>query len=84
MAAVARKRRDIIRASLMKFENRIIKFERKSVEVGDCPLMQCLIRRLEAMETEFKQHHQLVINVIEEDDDEELQKEQVILDEGKD
>ena len=36
------------------------------------------------MEAEFKQHHRLVINEIKEDDDEKLQKEQVILDEHKD
>ena len=72
MAAVTRKRRGIVRASPTKLEDRIIKFERKAVEVGDRPRIQRLIRRLEAMETEFKQHHQLVIDEIEEDDDEKL------------
>ena len=67
VAAVARKRRDIVHASLMKFEDRIMKFEKKELDVSDCLLIQCLIGRLEAMETEFKQHHLAMIDVTEVD-----------------
>ena len=55
MAAVARKRRGIVRASLMKLEDRIVKFEEKELEVSDRPLIQRFIGRLEAMEAKLKQ-----------------------------
>ena len=67
MAAVVRKRRCIIRASLAKFEDHIVKFEEKELEVSDCPLIQRLIGRLEAMEADFK-YHQAVIDATEEDE----------------
>ena len=47
--------------------------------VGDRPLIQRLI----TMEAEFKQHHQVVINATEEDE-ENLHEEQVILDDHDD
>ena len=79
MAALARKRRGIVRASLTKFEERIIKFEGKELEVGDRPLIQHLIVRLEAMETEFKEHHQAVIDEMDEEEEDKLREEQTIL-----
>ena len=57
MAAVARKRRGIVHASLTKFEDCIVKFEEKELEVNDRPLIQHLIGKFEAMEAESKQHH---------------------------
>ena len=62
-------KKGIVHASLTKFEDHIIKFEEKESEVNDCPLMQHLIGRLEAMDAEFKQHHQAVIDAIEEDEE---------------
>ena len=83
MAAVARKRRGIVRASLTNFKDCIVKFKEKELEVSDFPLKQCLIGGLEAMETKFKQHHQAVIDATEEDEV-KMHAEQVILDDHDD
>ena len=80
MDALARKRRGTARASITRLEERILKFEEKvELKAIDQASVQRMIKRPEGLDSDFKQHHMLLIETIEEE--EKLREEQAILDE---
>ena len=77
--SVLRKRRGIVRASITRLTNRI-------KELVDQPTTFDLAKRdkdkLESLDSEFKVHHYAVVDIL--DKDEDLVKEQEVLDEHDD
>ena len=83
MAALARKRRGIARASITRFEECIVKFEDKiELKASDHTSIQCMVKRLENMDADFKQHHMALIETIGKED--KLAEEQSVLDDHDD
>ena len=79
MATFGKKRRGIARTSITRFEERILKFEEKAeLKATDQASVQCMVKRLEDLDADFKQHHMALIETIE--DEEKLTEEQAILD----
>ena len=81
--AALRRRRGVTKASITKLSTRLSEFEAKIDDPMTLGHTQKLQKKLEALDSEFKQQHLTVIDSIPEDDqlDDNLAKEQNELDE---
>ena len=80
--SVLRKRRGIVRASITRLTNRIKELERKVDQPSTFDLTKRDKDKLELLDSEFQVHHYTVVDVL--DKDEDLAKEQEVLDEHDD
>ena len=81
--AALRRRRGVTKASITKLSTRLSEFEAKIDDPMTLGHAQKLLKKLESLDSEFKQQHLMVIDSIPEDDqlDDNLAKEQNELDE---
>ena len=75
-----RRRRGVVRASLTRLESRVQELERLSDQPSTVDYAKHLAEKLETLDAEFKSHHLQLIDMIGEDDDDTLEKEQDVLD----
>ena len=79
-----RRCRDVVRPSVMVLELSIAILEAKeTLTSGDCLLIERLLKKVETLDAEFKQHCWAVIDLIG-DVEEQLDKEQVLMDNHED
>ncbi len=76
----ARKRRGTIRSSITRLINRLSVLEGKTADYATLDLAQDAAKKLGELNQEFRTHHYQLLDLIEEEDDEALAKEQKELD----
>ena len=76
--ANAKKRRGVARALLTRLVNRIKELEGSDMEPSTLECAQCLSQKLTDLDAEFRTHHHMLIDII--DDEETFAKEQEMLD----
>ena len=79
-----RKRRGVVKASITRLSSRLKEFESKVEEPTTQDHAQRLATKLETLDAEFKTHHFSLIDLIDDDDDETLEKGQETLDQHDD
>ena len=68
----------MVRASITRLERHVDTYETKEeLAHADRLAVQCLIKKIEALDTEFRQHHDTIVEML---DDEAVQQEQAALD----
>ena len=76
--ASAKRRRGVVRASITRLERHVDAFETKEdLSHADRLSIQRLIKKFEALDTEFRQHHYNIVELLE---DEAVEEEQATLD----
>ena len=76
-----RKRRGVVKASITRLAKNLRELEGRTEEPSTLGLAQRMTQRLDTLDAEFKQLHSALIDLIDEKDEEPLQKEQDTLDE---
>ena len=77
-ASTLRKRRGVVRASITRLTSRLRDLESDTEKPAALDLAQGMIRKLNALNSEFRTHHQALVDLI--DDEEAIQTEQKTLD----
>ena len=81
-ASTLRKRRGVVRASITRLTSRLRDLESDTDKPAALDLAQGMIRKLNALDSEFRTHHQALVDLI--DDEEAIQTEQKTLDDHDD
>ena len=75
-----KQRRGVVRTSVTLLEYGLVALEAKdTLTSSDLLFPECLLKKIEALDAEFKEHHYAMINLIE-DDEHRLGEEQVVMD----
>ena len=75
-----RKRRGTVRSSITRLVNRLSALERKAAEPTTFDLAQDLAKRLRELDQDFRKYHYELLDLIDEEDEDALDKEQADLD----
>ena len=79
----AKKRRDVVRASISRVEDRVLGLETKQqLSHSDRLTVQCFSKRNEELPTEFREYHYAVVDRTEQQDS--LEEEQAIVEDHED
>ena len=78
----AKKRRDIVQASITPLEDRVFGLETKQeLSRSDHVTVHCISKKIEELRIEFKEYHYAVVDLTEQQDS--LEEEQAIMDAQK-
>ena len=73
-----------MKASIIRIAKNLRDLESKADDLSTLDHAQCIAKRLEELDLEFKEHHGVLIDLIGDGDEDVLQKEQEALDEHDD